>query len=411
MDAIGIILGGGQGTRLQPLTKYRSKPAVPVAGKYRLVDIPMSNCINSHIRRIFLLTQFNSVSLHDHVTETYRFDVFHRNFIRILAAQQTPGSDLWYQGTADAVRQNLRYFSEQNTELAVILAGDQLYRLDFQDVVKLHNQSKADITICTKPVDREEASALGIMQISQDQRITAFKEKPGPTADIKDFAAPNCKEERYLASMGIYIFNMKILKEILESNLESDFGKHIIPASINQYNVYSYIFDGYWKDLGTVRSFWEANLELAEPEPEFTFYDANAPIYTHMRFLPASKINCCTLNRCLLSDGCMVSGHRIYHSLIGLRQTIGEGSVVEDSITMGADYYDRAETPKDKIPLGIGKNCYIKNAIIDKNARIGNDVYISPEGKKDGTETNLYKVDEGIIVIAKNAEIPHGMRL
>lgn len=411
MDAIGIILGGGQGTRLQPLTKYRSKPAVPVAGKYRLVDIPISNCINSHIRKIYLLTQFNSVSLHDHINETYRFDPFHNNFIRILAAQQTPTGDMWYQGTADAVRQNLRYFIEQDPELVVILAGDQLYRINFMDVIQQHQKNEAEITICTKVVDREEATGLGIMQIDTKENITAFKEKPPRNLEIPEFRIPNSDKDLYLASMGIYVFNTSVLKEILENNLESDFGKHIIPASIGKYKVSSFIFEGYWKDLGTVRSFWEANLELTDPTPEFSFYDARAPIYTHMRFLPASKINCCDLNRTLLSEGCIVSGHRILHSIIGVRQLIGSGTVIEDSITMGADYYDKGDGPQDLVPLGIGRDCYIKNAIIDKNARIGNGVEISPKGKKDGTVTNLYTVQEGIIVIPKNTIIPDGTRI
>ncbi len=414
-DSVAVILGGGEGKRLQPLTRHRSKPAVPLAGKYRLIDIPISNCLNSQIRRIFILTQFNSVSLHDHIQNTYRFDQFSPSFIRILAAKQsqTPGTG-WYQGTADAVRQNLSYFIEQRPDVVAILSGDQLYRMDFQDVIHHHQLMKADITISAKPVNRQECTGLGIMKIDANHRIEKFLEKPAPTLDISEYQAPLniCKTEKYLANLGIYIFNANVLKEILEKNTESDFGKHIIPWTVDKYNVCADLFDGYWEDIGTIGSFWKTNLDLTENIPEFSFYDIAAPIYTHMRFLPPSKILGCDLHRVLLPEGCIISGHRIVHSVIGIRQVIGNGTVIEHSILMGADYYEHERyNTSAKIPLGIGRECYIRNAIIDKNVSIGNGVYITPDGKPDGTVTDMYSISDGVIVIPKGTIIPDGTRI
>lgn len=408
MNAVSVILGGGQGTRLLPLTLERSKPAVPIAGKYRLIDIPVSNCINSGIRSVYLLTQFNSESLHRHIQRTYRFDQFSQGYVRILAAQQTPSSEKWFQGTADAVRQGLRYFVEEEPDYIVILSGDQLYRMNFREVIRQHEANGADVTICTKPVPRGEAGALGIMQVDEKQHIVNFVEKPGNTPALDELRAPIYDDERFLASMGIYVFNRAVLTELLKSE-HSDFGKHIIPAAINSHKVYSYIFDGYWKDIGTIRSFWETNLSLADTLPEFNFYDPKAPIYTDMRYLPPSKINCCDLNRCLLSEGCIISGHRILHSIVGIRAFIGDGTVIEHSVIMGADYYDK-RLGEGTTPLGIGKDCYIKNAIIDKNARIGDGAYISPEGKKDENHP-LYTIRDSVIVIPKNTTIPAGFRV
>lgn len=410
MRAIAVILGGGQGTRLLPLTQERSKPAVPIAGKYRLVDIPISNCINGGIRQIYVLTQFNSESLHRHIQRAYRFDTFSHGFVRILAAQQTPTSERWFQGTADAVRQCMRHVMEEDPDLVVILSGDQLYRMNFQEVFRQHQETGADLTVCTKPVDRREAGALGIMHTDETKKIVRFVEKPGNTKALDDLKAPMYAEERFLASMGIYIFSPGALADVLNNDL-TDFGKHIIPQSITTKKVYSYIFDGYWKDIGTIRSFWEANLSLTDPNPEFNFYDPRAPIYTDMRHLPPSKINRCDLNRCLLSEGCILSSHRFLHSVIGIRAIVGEGTVVEDSVIMGADFYERDEPEHGMPRIGIGRDCYIKNAIIDKNARIGDGVYIVPDGKKDGTTTPTYSVHDGIIVIPKGAVIPSGTRL
>lgn len=410
MNVVGLILGGGAGTRLQPLTRDRAKPAVPIAGKYRLVDIPISNCINSGIRNIFLLTQFNSVSLHQHIGYTYRFDQFSGGHVRILAAEQTPDSAGWFQGTADAVRRSIRYFKDDQPDIVVILSGDQLYRMDLDAMIRQHLENEADLTISTKPVPRSAAGELGILQVNKDGRVVRFSEKPGDTELLDELRAPfEGAEESYLASMGIYVFNMDVLQELLCDNDESDFGNHIIPGAIDTRKVYSHIFDDYWEDVGTIRSFWEANLALTEPLPQFSFYDMSKVIYTRMRYLPPSKINQCDLSRCLLSDGCIISGERIDHAVIGLRAIVGEGSIVEDSILMGADYYEHGEVADASgIPMGIGRGCTVKNAIIDKNVRIGDHVFISPEGKAADEETDLYWIRDGIMVIPKNTVIPSG---
>ncbi len=409
MNIVGLILGGGAGKRLLPLTQERSKPAVPIAGKYRLVDIPISNCINSGIRNVFLLTQFNSVSLHHHIGTTYLFDQFSGGHVRILAAEQTSDSEGWFQGTADAVRRSMRYFMDDQPDLVVILSGDQLYRMDLKDVIESHIISRADLTISTKPVRREEAGALGIMKVDDSGRIIHFAEKPGDTPQLDELRAPLYDEERYLASMGIYVFNTEVLKELLCSNEESDFGKHIIPGAIESHRVCSHVFEDYWEDIGTIRSFWEANLALTDPLPSFSFYEMESPIYTRMRYLPPSKINQCDLTRCLLSDGCIISGKRIDHAVVGLRALVGEGSIIEDSIIMGADYYEHGSVDDPSgVPIGIGKHCVIKQAIIDKNVRIGDGVVISPAGKPQNEETDLYWMCEGILVIPKNTVIPSG---
>jgi len=408
MKVVGLILGGGAGSRLQPLTAERSKPAVPIAGKYRLVDIPISNCINSGIHNIYLLTQFNSVSLHQHIAATYRFDQFSGGHVRILAAEQTPDSAGWFQGTADAVRRSMRYLKDEDPDLIVILSGDQLYRMDLKAVIEQHIASGADLTISTKPVPREEAESLGIMQVNDAGRIIRFSEKPGDTNLLDKLTAPR-DDDTYLASMGIYLFNKEVLHQLLCNSDESDFGKHIIPGAIDSYKVHSYIFEDYWEDIGTIRSFWAANLALTEPLPQFSFYDMSAVIYTRMRYLPPSKINQCNLSRCLLSDGCIISGERIDHAVIGLRALVGDGSIVEDSILMGADYYEHGDIEDPSgIPMGIGKNCVVKNTIIDKNVRIGDGVVISPEGKPDNDQAELYWMCEGIMVIPKNTVIPSG---
>ena len=409
MRTVSVILGGGQGSRLMPLTRDRSKPAVPIAGKYRLVDIPISSCINSGIRNIYVLTQFNSESLHRHIQRSYRFDAFSQGYVRILAAQQTPSSERWFQGTADAVRQGFRHFLDDSPKYIAVLSGDQLYRIDFTDMIRQHETSGAEVTICTKPVARAEAGALGIMQVDESKRIVRFVEKPGNTPLLDELRAPLYQEERFLASMGIYIFNADVLGKLLQND-KTDFGKHIIPSSIATNKVYSFIYEGYWKDIGTIGSFWEENLALTDPEPLFNFYDAKAPIYTDMRFLPPSKINCCDLNRCLLSEGCIISGHRILHSVVGIRASVGEGTVIEHSVIMGADYYE-SKPPPGLPPMGVGRDCYIRNAIIDKNARIGDGAYITPDGKANGKTTDQFAVCDGVIVIPKNTVIPAGARL
>ena len=410
MNVVCVILGGGRGTRLMPLTRERSKPAVPIAGKYRLVDIPISNCIHSRLRNIFLLTQFNSVSLHEHVQGTYRFDPYHKGHVRILAAQQTPSSTDWFQGTADAVRQTFSHFMDDRPDLILILSGDQLYRMNFAEVIEQHLDTGADVTISTKPVQRHEAGELGIMRVDDQRRIVEFVEKPGDTPALDGLRAPMYDDERYLASMGIYVFNTAVLEAMLASD-RSDFGGEIIPASIAGHQVFSYVYDGYWRDIGTIRSFWETNLALTDVVPEFTFYDASAPIYTHMRYLPPTKVNRCALERCLMSEGCIVSGKRIHRSVIGIRSVIGDGTTIENTVMMGADEYDFPNSKPDAPPIGIGKNCEIRNAIIDKNARIGHGCVISPDGKEDGAVTDQYTVRSNVIVVPKNTIVPDGTRL
>lgn len=409
MNVAAVILGGGEGKRLQPLTRDRCKPAVPLAGKYRLVDIPVSNCINSGIRRIDILTQFNSVSLHQHVQDTYLFDQFHKGYVRILAAQQTPGREAWFQGTADAVRQSLRYILDFEPEHVLVLSGDQLYRMDFRLVLEEHVRNNAEVTICTKPVSRQAAGALGIMQADAQGRIVRFVEKPGNSPVLNELREPGTDPERFLASMGIYVFNTQVLLEVLDNDCK-DFGKNIIPAAIENRSVYRYLFDDYWRDIGTIRAFWEANIELADPLPKFNLYQTGKPLYTHMRYLPPSKINCCDLNRALLSEGCIISGHRILNSIIGIRAKVGENTVIEHTVMMGADYFDPPDLPDNQVPIGIGRDCFIRNAIIDKNARIGDGCYITPDGKAD-TVTDTYTVSDGVIVIPKNAVIPSGTRI
>ena len=411
MKIVGLILGGGVGSRLQPLTRERSKPAVPIAGKFRLVDIPISNCINSGIRNIFLLTQYNSVSLHQHIATTYRFDQFSGGHVRILAAEQTPDSNVWFQGTADAVRRSIRYFEDDEPDLVVILSGDQLYRMNIQDMINTHLKNDADVTVSTKPVNSEAAASLGIMKVNNNGQVVKFVEKPSSNSALDGLEISN-NSDLYLASMGIYIFKMSVLKSLLEENKESDFGKHIIPGSIKLKRVFSHIFNGYWEDIGTIRSFWSANLGLTEPLPKFSFYDADNLIYTRMRYLPPSKINSCELIQSLISDGCILSGKRIWRSVIGLRSVVGEGSVIEESILMGADFYQHnKESHSSGIELGIGENCIIKKTILDKNVRIGDGVTITPDNKPDNLDDQLYCIRDGIVIIPKNTVIPSGTNI
>ena len=411
MKIVGLILGGGAGTRLQPLTRERSKPAVPVAGKFRLVDIPISNCINSGIRNIFVLTQYNSVSLHQHIASTYRFDQFSKGYVRILAAEQTPDSDHWFQGTADAVRRSIRYFQDDKPDLIVILSGDQLYRMDIQDVIKSHIENSADITVCTKPVKREDASSLGIMKIDDNEKISSFYEKPSDSKVLDSLVSKYNNEKVYLASMGIYIFNTDILNNLLKENDKKDFGKDIIPEAIKIHNVYSYIFDEYWEDIGTIQSFWAANLALTDNVPKFSFYDMSRLIFTRLRYLPPSKINSCELVHSLISDGCILSGKKIERSVIGIRSIVGEGSIIEESILMGSDFYDNSDSFKAEILLGIGTNCIIKKTIIDKNVRIRDNVEITPQNKPNHMDSEKFCIRDGIIIIPKNTVISSNTKI
>jgi glucose-1-phosphate adenylyltransferase len=416
---IAIILGGGKGTRLYPLTKERSKPAVPFGGKYRIVDIPISNCINSGYRKIYLLTQFNSASLHHHITNSYNFDNFSGGFVEILAAEQTLEHSGWFEGTADAVRKNLIHFKSQNPTHYIILSGDQLYRMNLKKFMDSHIESGADITIATTAVNRHDASGFGIMQIDSKNKITAFQEKPAPTLNIDDWKIPKAArgdlppEKEYLASMGIYIFNADAMEEALD-NSYTDFGKEIIPKSIKTKKVSSYIFDGYWEDIGTIRSFYEATLDLTTYNPAFNLYNAEEPIYTHMRNLPPSKINGAMIENSLTSEGCVITKATLKRTVIGVRSIIENGTEMDGVITMGADFYEtedeKAENTKKGIPnVGIGKNCKIATTIIDKDARIGDNCQINVSGKKydDGDHGMFYSTD-GIIVIRKGAVIPSG---
>jgi len=416
-----VIMGGGQGSRLFPLTKDRAKPAVPLAGKYRIVDIPISNCINSHFRRIYILTQFNSTSLHSHISRTYKFDQFSSGFVEILAAQQTFTNTSWYEGTADAVRKNLVHFMNHDFDYLLILSGDQLYRMDFQEVVEQHHDTGADITIATLPVGRGEAGALGIMQIDDEKRITRFVEKPKDAAvldSLKISPEMNAKlaipggRESYLASMGIYVFNRKVIADLLDNPL-SDFGKHIIPHAINTHKVFSYVYQGYWEDIGTIRNFFEANLDLVTELPRFNFFDMSAPIFSRPRYLPGSKINGAMIDHAVISDGCIINRARISNTIVGLRTIIGDGTELNRVVILGSDYYESQESverhEKEGVPrVGIGAHGKIENAIIDKNARIGNNVVISPAGKPENVDHERYFIRDGIVIIPKDAVIPHG---
>ena len=419
---LALILGGGKGTRLYPLTKERSKPAVSFGGKYRIVDIPLSNCINSGYKKIYLLTQFNSASLHLHITNSYNFDRFSGGFVEILAAEQTLEHSGWYEGTADAVRKNFIHFKTQKPTHYVILSGDQLYKMDLRAFMDAHIKSGAEITIATTAVNRKDASGFGIMKIDENSQVKEFMEKPKPDMNIDVWKIPAeargalPPEKEYLASMGIYIFNANTMEECLlgENEKYTDFGKEILPLAIGKKKICSYVFDGYWEDIGTIRSFYEANIQLTELSPAFDFYSNNSPIYTHMRNLPPSKINKADITSSLTSEGCIITDCKLNKSVIGVRSIIEKGTELDGVIMMGADYYDDDDEKADYIAkgkpvTGIGKNCKIANTIIDKNARIGDNCQIGVSGKKyeDGDHGSFYSAD-GIIVIRKGAVIPSG---
>lgn len=417
-STLAIIMGGGAGTRLFPLTKDRSKPAVPLGGKYRIVDIPISNCINSELRHIYVLTQFNSASLHRHIASAFKFDRFSRSFVEILAAQQTPSGSHWYQGTADAVRQNLQNFLSRPYQYYVILSGDQLYKMDFRDLLRQHIATEADISIATIPVDRAAASEFGIMHTDASRRIIQFVEKPKDAALLDTLRIPDpllqelgheAGKELYQASMGIYIFNRQALIEALDND-HADFGKHIIPKSIEKYKVQAYIFQGYWEDIGTIRSFFDANLALTNEKPPFSFFDTTRPVYTHARFLPASKIQGAVVRKAIISDGCIITDAQIERSVIGVRSFINSGTTIRHSILMGNDFFDAdlAQHDHPTTPLGIGRNCVIDHAIIDKNACIGDNVVITPEGKPEQFDGPNYYIRDGIVIVPKNTTIPSG---
>lgn len=415
-----IIMGGGRGTRLYPLTKDRCKPAVPLAGKYRLVDIPISNCLNSGFNKIYLLTQYNTASLHRHVQSSYKFDPFGGGFVDILAAEQTMEGESWYQGTADCVRQNMHHFENtRDSDLFLILSGDQLYRMDFQTIVRQHLDTKADITIAAKPMPTAEVHGLGVMRVKGDGEITEFVEKPKDPKVVESLVIgdslraqmKNPGDGKYcLASMGIYVFTAKVMREALNSTA-TDFGKEIIPGLLGKKKLMSFLFDDYWEDIGTVGAFFQANLSLADIVPPFNFFDYERPIFTHARYMPATKLNGCKARHSILSDGCIITNAEINHCVIGLRSVVNDGTVLENVVMMGADSFELPGSPgaegKEHLPpVGVGKNCRISNAIIDKNARIGNNVRLSPEGKPDLWEQGALFVRDGVLVVTKNGVVP-----
>ena len=422
---LGIILGGGAGTRLYPLTKLRAKPAVPIAGKYRLIDIPVSNCINSDIVKIYVLTQFNSASLNRHIARTYNFSGFSEGFVEVLAAQQTKENPSWFQGTADAVRQYLWLFQEWDVDEYLILSGDHLYRMDYAAFVQRHRETQADITLSVVPINEKRASDFGLMKIDDSGRVIDFSEKPKGEAlkkmqvdtSILGLDPEQAKQSPYIASMGIYVFKKEVLVDLLNRSLEqTDFGKEIIPASAKDHNVQAYLFDGYWEDIGTIESFYEANLALTQqPRPPFSFYEEDAPIYTRARYLPPSKLLDCHVTESMIGEGCILKNCRINHSVLGIRSRVESGCIIEDSLLMGADFYEpfaerQSNCETKKIPIGIGPNSIIRRAIIDKNAHIGCDVQIVNKDRVEEAEREKqgFFIRNGIVVVLKNAVIPDG---
>ncbi|MEJ2633730.1 MAG: glucose-1-phosphate adenylyltransferase [Calditrichia bacterium] len=420
-NVVTIILAGGQGTRLYPLTKLRSKPAVPIAGKFRLIDIPISNCIHSGLRKIFISTQFSSESLHRHIFLTYRFDSFSKDFVTILSAEQTLENRNWYQGTADAVRQNLRFLRSEG-DLVLILSGDHLYHMDYRKFIEFHLKKKADISISVYPVRYDQAPEFGVMNVDKTGRILKFFEKPKTPPDLDKMVVPkeafkefniDAAGRTHLASMGIYLFNWEVLKELLETNEHQDFGKEVIPEAIKTKKVFGYFFDGYWEDIGTIRSFFEAHLDLTAPLPRFNFYDEDKPIFTHGRFLPGSKILNAEVNNSILCDGSVINQSNISQSIVGVRSCIGENSILDKVVMLGADKFEStSEIERNKendVPnIGIGNNCEIRSAIIDKNARIGHNVKLINARGIQEEETENYVIRNGIIVVPKNAVIQNG---
>jgi glucose-1-phosphate adenylyltransferase len=405
-DILAVIMGGGRGARLYPLTKLRAKPAVPIAGKYRLIDVPISNCINSGIYRIAVLTQFHSVSLNRHITRTYRFDNFHTGWVQILAAEQTLQSDDWYQGTADAVRKQIREIIASDASYVLILAGDHLYRMDYAAMARDHWEKDADITVAVQPVSRQEASRFGILKRSEDGRISAFVEKPKDPQVQAQFVSREDPERPFLASMGIYMFKTEVLIDLLTNFPDhDDFGGDVIPNAIRTRAVYGYAFDGYWRDIGTIRTFYETNLELASPDAPFSFFDPERPIYTNPRILAGSFVEDSVLKDVQLSEGCRIEKAKISNSIIGLRSQIGAGTKIKDSILMGADYYNNPAIKSTDVPIGIGPNCVIEGAILDKNVRIGEGVIIKPFPRGTEIDAGTWVVQDGIVVIPKDTTI------
>jgi len=413
-NVMAVIMGGRQGTSLYPLTKQPAKTAVPIAGKYRLIDIPISNCINSGIFKIAVLTQFNSVSLHRHISQAYNFDVFHTGWVQIWAAEQTPLANDWYQGTADAVRKQLSEIKAARVPFVLILAGDHLYRMDYSAMIQFHWDKQADVTVAVQPVAREEAPHLGILKRNEDMRITSFAEKPKDAELLKEMISRPDAEKPFYGSMGIYLFNIEVLLDILENTTAEDFGKHVIPAAIKDHDVYGFEYTGFWADIGTIRAFYEINLAIASKNPPFSLIDEGWPIYTHPRFLPGSQIENSFLEDALVAEGCWIQNADIRGAVIGLRSQIRSGTKIKRSILMGADYYGffrRGNEQEGDQILGIGRNWEIEGAIIDKNASIGHGSVICPFPPGTNIDHDLYIVRDGIVVIPKSTRLPDGTHI
>lgn len=412
-DVFGVILGGGRGTRLYPLTRDRTKPAVPLAGKYRLIDIPMSNCYHAGIEKIAILTQFQSVSLHRHIHRTYNPDMFTTGFVEILAAEQSHQNGDWYHGTADAVRKQSGQIEPVGTRYTLILAGDHLYRMDYRNLIQFHIQKKADVTVAVQPVSREDAPNFGILKLDRSGKITQFVEKPKSEKSIVDLESSDDPNKPCMASMGVYVFNTKTLFKMLRDDQHTDFGRHVIPAAIKTHRVMGYVFDGYWEDIGTVRRFFEVNLDMAAPLPKFNLYDPEHPLYTRPRFLASTKVQGGSLHNALVADGCRIQEATIRNSVIGVRSIISQGVTIERSLIMGADYYEAPTSASEwwrpgQPNIGVGPDSVIQGAIVDKNARIGRQVIIRHIPERRDEENNNWMVRDGIVIVPKNAIIPDG---
>jgi glucose-1-phosphate adenylyltransferase len=417
-EVLALVLGGGQGTRLFPLTQHRSKPAVPIGGKYRLIDIPVSNCLHADMRRIFVLTQFNSASLNRHIAQTYRMDLFSQGFVEILAAEQTPDNPNWFQGTADAVRQAARHFERYDADYYLILAGDHLYRMDYCELVDAHIDRRADITIAAQPVSVDDASSMGIFRFDRSGRIVAFEEKPKPDrlAEIGRSIPPQATfaghsaDLPFMASMGIYVFSRDVLREVLARDSAADFGREIIPASLDRYRVSPFLFRGYWADVGTVESFYDANMLLTQAGAPFKFYDPRRPVYTHPRFLPGSRFAECTVRDAIVAEGCYLERCTIEESVIGIRTNVQPGTTIRRSVLLGADFYEADDdAPARGGPrLGIGRAVTLDRAIVDKNARIGDGVRLVNEAGVDHADGDGYYIRNGVIIVPKDGVIPEG---
>ena len=407
-DTLCVILGGGRGTRLYPLTKYRSKPAVPIVGKFRLIDIPISNCLNSGLNTISILTQFNSESLNRHIARAYKLDYFSAGYVEIIAAEQSIDHADWFQGSADAVRKSFKHLNDTRVRHILILSGDQLYKMNFNPVIRAHLENKAELTVACNPVDKSETSELGIMKVDKEMRIAEFSEKPARGSQLRGMAVSVGRKQKYLASMGIYLFNKDLLFDLLQDTKKVDFGREVIPEAIARNRSFAFIHDGYWKDIGSIKAFYEENLAFTDPQPPIDLFDENWPFFTRPRYLPLSRVSKTTIENSNIAEGAVIEAKRISHSVVGLRSSIGAGTVIEDSILMGNDYYVKGR-PSGSVPmLGIGRNCLIRKAIVDKNVRIGDNVKITNERGLSDFENEFCVIHSGITIIPKNTVIPAG---